>query len=43
LGNRHNDSLKKWQLTLSQGTMKKGDDVADDEDDYAARTSASQD
>ncbi len=31
--NRHSDSLKKGQLTLSQGRMKMGDDVADDDDD----------
>jgi hypothetical protein len=36
--NRHNDSLKKSQLSLSQGKMKKGDDVADDDDDDAVRT-----
>ncbi len=32
---RHSDSLKKSQLTLSQGMMKKGDIivVADDDDD----------
>jgi hypothetical protein len=41
--NRHSDSLKKGQLTLFQGKMKKGDDVADDDDDYAVRTSVSQD
>jgi hypothetical protein len=40
--NRHSDSLIKGQLTLSQGKMKKGDDVADDDDD-AIRTSVSQD
>ncbi len=28
----HSDSLKKGQLTLSQGKMKEGDDVAVDED-----------
>jgi hypothetical protein len=36
-------AFKKGQLTLSQGKMKKGDDVADDEDDDAVRTSVSQD
>jgi hypothetical protein len=41
--NMHNYSLKKGQLTLSQGNMKKGDDVAYDEDDDAVRTSVSQD
>ncbi len=41
--NRYNDSLKEDQLTLSQGKMKKGEDVADDEDDDAVRTSVSQD
>jgi hypothetical protein len=41
--NRHGDSLKKGQLTLSQGKEKKGDDVADDENDDAVRTSESQD
>jgi hypothetical protein len=41
--NWHSDNLKKGQLTLSQGKMKKGDDVADDEDDDAVRTSVSQD
>jgi hypothetical protein len=39
--NRRSDSLKKSQLTL--GKMKKGDDAADDKDDDAIRTSASQD
>jgi hypothetical protein len=37
---RHSDSLKKGPLTLSQGKMKKGDDVADVD---AVRTSVSQD
>ncbi len=37
--NRHSDSLKKSQLTLSQGMSKKGDDVADDDDGNAVRTS----
>ncbi len=40
--NWHSDSLKKLQLILSQGKMKKGDDVADDEDGDAVRTSLSQ-
>ncbi len=40
--NRHNDSLKKSHLTLSQGMMKKGDDVAVDDDDDVVRTSVSQ-
>jgi hypothetical protein len=31
--NRHSDSLKKGQIAISQGKMKKGDLVADDEDD----------
>jgi hypothetical protein len=39
---RHSDSLKNGLLTLSQGTVKKGDDVAVDEDDDAVRTSMSQ-
>jgi hypothetical protein len=43
LENWHSDSPKKVQLTLSQG-KKKGDEVADDEDDDdAVRTSVSQD
>jgi hypothetical protein len=37
--NRHGDSLRKCQLTHTQGKMKKGDDVADD----AVGTSMSQD
>ncbi len=41
--NRYSDSLKKGHLTLSQGKMKKGDDVADDNDDDALKTSVSQD
>ncbi len=36
-------SLKKCQLTLSQGKMKNDNDVADDEDDDAVSTSVSQD
>ncbi len=34
---------QKFQLTLSQGKKKKGDEVADDEDDDGVRPSASQD
>ncbi len=41
--NRHSYSLKRGQLTLSQGKMKKGDVVAVDDDDDAVRTSVSQD
>ncbi len=37
--NSHSDSIKKGQHTLSQGKMKKGDDVADDDDDAVVRTS----
>jgi hypothetical protein len=37
--NRHSDSLKKGHLSLSQGKVKKGDNVAVDDDDYAVRTS----
>jgi hypothetical protein len=40
--NRHNDSLKKGQLTLSQGMVKKGDDFAVDDDDDMVRTSVSE-
>jgi hypothetical protein len=40
--NWYGNSLKKIQLTLSQG-KKKGDDVADDKDDDAVKTSVSQD
>jgi hypothetical protein len=40
--NRHSDSLKRDQLPLSQGKMKRGDDVAVDEDDDAVTTSVSQ-
>jgi hypothetical protein len=36
---RHSDRLKKGQLILSQGKMKKGDDVADDD---VVRTNVSQ-
>ncbi len=39
----HNGSLKKGQLTLSQGKMKKGDDVADDDNDDVVGTRVSQD
>ncbi len=39
----HCDSLKIVQYTLSQAKIKKRDDVADDEDDDAVRTSVSQD
>ncbi len=41
--NRNSDSLNKGQLTLSQGKIKKGDDVAVDDDDDTVRTSVSQD
>ncbi len=41
LKNRHSDSLKKNQLTLSQGMMKKGD-ICDDADDDKVRTRTSQ-
>ncbi len=40
--NRHSDSLKKGQLTLSEGIVKKGDDVSVDDDDDTMRTSVSQ-
>jgi hypothetical protein len=41
--NRHSDSLKKGQLTLSQGMVKKRDDGAvEDDDDDVMRTSVSQ-
>jgi hypothetical protein len=40
LKNRHSGSLKKSQLTLSQGVLKK-EDVIDDADDDAVRTSVS--
>jgi hypothetical protein len=39
---RHRDSLKKSQLTLSQGMMKKGDDVAVEDNADVVRTSVSQ-
>jgi hypothetical protein len=41
--NWHSDSLKNVQLTLSQGKKKKGDEVADDDNDDVVRTSESQD
>jgi hypothetical protein len=41
LNNRHSDSLKKSQLTLFHGMLKKGD-VNDDTDDDEVRTSVSQ-
>ncbi len=40
--NRHSDSLKKGQFTLSQGMVKKGDDVVVDDDDDAVRTNVLQ-
>jgi hypothetical protein len=40
--NRHGDSLRKCQLTHTEDKMKKGDDVADDEDDDGVGTSMSQ-
>jgi hypothetical protein len=40
--NRHRESLKKGQFTLSQGKMKKRDDDVDDDDDVV-RTIVSQD
>ncbi len=40
--NWHIDSQEKVQLTLSQG-KKKGDEVKDEDDDDAERTSVSQD
>ncbi len=40
--NRHSESLKKGQLTLSQGMVKTGDDIAVDDDDDALKTSKSQ-
>jgi hypothetical protein len=39
VGNWHSDILKKVQLTLSQGKKKKEDEVNDDIDDDAVRTS----
>ncbi len=41
--NWDSDSLKKVQLTLSQGKKKKGDEVADYKDNDAVRISVSQD
>jgi hypothetical protein len=40
---RLSESLKKGQLTLHHSKMKKGDDVADDEDSDVVRTCVSQD
>jgi hypothetical protein len=40
--NRHSDSLKKGELTLSQGMIKKGDDVKVDDSHNAVRTSVLQ-
>ncbi len=37
--NRHSGSPKKGQLTLSQGMVETGDDVAVDENDDVVRTS----
>ncbi len=43
LKNLHRDSLKKSQVTLSQGMLKKGDVIVDaDADDDEVRTSALQ-
>jgi hypothetical protein len=41
--NKHSDRLKKGPLSLSLGKMKKGDGVANNEDDDAVRTIVSQD
>jgi hypothetical protein len=41
--NRHSHSLKKGQLTLCQGKMKKRHDVVDEDNDNEVRTSVSQD
>jgi hypothetical protein len=38
----HCDSLKKGQFTLSQGMVKKGDDVVGDDDDDTMRATVSQ-
>jgi hypothetical protein len=38
LDNWHSDSLKKFQLILSQGKKKKVDDVAHDEEDDKVKT-----
>jgi hypothetical protein len=43
LENWHSGSLKKVQLILSYGKKKKKDEVADDYDDNAVRTSVSHD
>jgi hypothetical protein len=40
--NWHSDSLKKCKFTHSQGKMKKGDAVADDDNDDVVRASVSQ-
>jgi hypothetical protein len=42
LKNRHIDSQKKSQLSLSQGRLKKGDVYDDADDDDEVRTSALQ-
>jgi hypothetical protein len=42
LKNRYSDSLKKSQLTLSQGMMKKEDVAVHADNDEEVRTSASQ-
>jgi hypothetical protein len=39
--NRQRQPKKKVKLTLSQGMLKKGDDVVDDDDDDKVRTSVS--
>jgi hypothetical protein len=41
--NRLVTAWKKGQFTLSQGKIKNGDDVADDNDDDVVRTNVSQD
>jgi predicted transcriptional regulator len=41
--NWQSDSIKKGQLKLSRGKMKKEDDVADDDNDGAVRNSVSKD
>jgi hypothetical protein len=41
--NRHSGSLKKGQITLFQGMVKKRNDVAVDDDDDAVRTSEPRD
>jgi hypothetical protein len=40
--NWHSDSLKKIQLTLFQCKKKKGDEVADDDEDEVVRSKVSQ-